>query len=301
MSIEHDLDDIKFLRSLGWPEWPPAVAPELFPWWKTKISVLPTRMHTPDTYIFTCDGSPEAGKSTILDSINKQGLPLKRGWKFEVHDELGWLNPETKHLSFDFPYPVEDEHVFLADTRNLSLSKLWEASLAQQEVRDSWWRQILLDYKIFLHPDTVALGFRGPLDVSIFLNTIATCQSDDRFLVPTVDKVDFIRKASSLLASSQRQVTNIDALILVGIGKEGAERRNPHGISLSPFFNELNSWYGYFIRNVWKNLYSRYGTGLLVLDGDNTVEKNSETVRSYILESIHSAREGSRLKPSKLH
>jgi len=282
---------------LGWPNWPPKETPGNKEWWKAGTIVLPSSSRAsyslPYTPLIEIDGLPKSGKSRIRDELSSSLTnSLDKGkWSIVAFDETPLLI--TKDAVFadltliyppdilpdDDPVPV----VFEKDD--------WVTTLYYQHLKSEWWgQQIQHLAKPILQPKKhkLVLGYRGPTDGTIFSWAFASHRQDSTFAIP-----DDLSRASELLLKSAVNLElvshYVDAVILVGISQQEAQKRRaaekkdyPGWITDSPFYQDLSSWYGYWIENVWPKMHKRYGTGLLVVDGRKPLEHNVPLIAEYV-------------------
>ncbi len=131
------------------------------------------------------------------------------------------------------------------------------------------------------------MGSRGLTDVLIWLYALTAHQGDKKFSIPS----DFreILDFNPSLARAQAGISNIDAIVLMGISQREAKKRreqagktDPGHVTDSPFFNDLNAWYSHLVKEVLPQWHESWGTGYLILNGEDPLDKNVRRLTSFI-------------------
>ena|SRR3989304_3108003 len=119
-------------------------------------------------------------------------------------------------------------------------------------------------------------------------HTLAAHKGDKSFEIP-----DFFRpnltnisyNTCGLHALSAR----VDSVVMIGTSQDIARKRpgkqdsiNESHVAKSPIFRDLSAWYGHWIKKVLPNIHDVYGTGLLSVDGSQSIKKNAPIISSYI-------------------
>jgi hypothetical protein len=281
---------LELLPYVGWPEWPPAEPPPLNKgWFKEEIAIHPQRPHLPKARLIEIIGLPQTGKTTLRERYFPQ---LRhhlddKGWQLTVWEEGHYPTPQVLfEIRPPIPPPLGDEGdedlIFMSHEKHN-----WLDHLVLQWNKEWWWQGMitnLIDSAIPNRHHLVA-GYRGPLDAMIWLYALAAHQEDPAFTVPDWYR-PHLEKYGPLVASSHALVGQfLDAAVIIGISQEEAQKRRekdkkpyPGSVTDSPFFDDLSAWYGYWVREIQP----RTQTGLLLLNGESSLDHNFERLRDYV-------------------
>ena len=272
-----------FFPLFNLPSFPPDNVPPYREWWRNEISVPPKAVRISGQAIISIEGDPQAGKTTIRDSL--RGIEFA-GWEIETWDE-----PIT-------PLPAKEiVQAFSPLYGPVMLEKDWISSIFLNLWKEDWF-QSNIDYwlqtKPPFHGGRLAINYRGPLDNMIFYYALASHKVDSKFTIPEwfrpeLTKLSFIAP----LVDFFNGLSWVDALIMTGLNQGEAQNRRrlegktyPGWVTDSTFYLDYTAWYGYFIENVWPKLHEIYGTGLLVLNGEDTRENNLQKVVKFIKDVV---------------
>ena len=278
------------LPYLGWPMWPPKEVPDLKEWYKNPINVIPRYPHMPQACFIGLDGTPHAGKTTLADSLAEKYVQ-------SPNHALQIINPDNlyvqgeggiMHVAINQIFPeLEDEMPVLMEKND------WYTNLWHQFNKQLFWENRIQDLirSAEINKTSLILGQRSPIDQTVFSYSLVTHTIDPDFPDFAIPN-DFRQLAEDSylerIIGSQALVQFMDAVILIGTDQDVAQTRRKEmgrtskGIADSTFYNDLSSWYGYWIEKVWPNLYELHGTGLLILDGSKPIDKNINIISSYI-------------------
>lgn len=288
-------DTLALLPSLGWPSWPPKEVPKVQRpyWWKQKTEILPTEFRLPFTRLIEVDGLSQAGKSTLRQKLTRILTPeLKEvGWHLRVWEEHFLTTRDAVFgigLSISPPLAGEtvdeDLHVSIFE-KDSWVTNFW---LQIEKERILWERIENLIHSARPNSWELAVTYRGAIDATIWSYALVAHRQDPNFTIPDWYREDFENNWARILSESLISTSKIDAVVFMGISQEEAKKRRraakkkyPGWLTDSPLFSELSAWYGYFIESVYPNLHDFYGMGLLVLDGEASLEENLERLLNY--------------------
>jgi hypothetical protein len=300
----------KILPIYGWPKWPPTEIPQPknLEWWRQEIEVFPTVpfAKNPNASILQTAGLPQTGKTSVRhwlqDEIerptNQDFRRLTDKVRLEVFPD-GIYSSEQGYFIF---YPLLPSPVFPSGeyteplTFTISRKEGWLSHFSLQDFKLIWWTSLIAHFSfedVPRKPKSLVIGPSGPLDVMIFTFTQAAHQEDPEFAVAGEFSQKYYQDeffAIRDLATANAYLPRTDAVILFGISQKKAQERRKkagkkyRGLSDSPFFRDLSAWYGYWIENIFPNLHQYKGTGLLVLNGEASLEENAERITNYLVE-----------------
>jgi hypothetical protein len=286
---QYYLEMKELLPLYGWPTWPPKEVPKQTEWYKEEIRVLPKKPHLLQTCFIGFDGTPHAGKTTLSEALkNKYDQSLVHRLKILNPDDL-YVQGEggVMHVNMSLIYPTLEDPMPLIMEKNDWVTNLWH-----QFNKQLFWESRIQELIRMNNTNATNLiiGQRSPIDQTIFSAAFVTT-TDPIFSIPQDFKVFATDRYLKTLIGSQALAQFIDAEILIGTDKPEARKRRKDmgftskGIADSSFFDDLSAWNGYWIKNIWPNLYDLHGTGLLVLDGTNKIEENLQILKSYVEET----------------
>lgn len=280
----------EFIPLYGWPKWPPKEVPSNSEWYKNQKYILPKKPHMPQNCFITIDGTPHAGKTSTSEIFASN---------YQISDKhkLVQINPDNLYVTgaggimyfaLDQIFPSSEDELPTLMEKNDWVTNLWH-----QFTKQLYWEKRIheLIQSAKVEKTSLTLGQRGPVDQTIFCYAHLTHTTDPDFTIPT-DQIQFAQdQYLQTFIGSQCLVQFLDSVIFIGTDKNEALQRRKcmnltqKGIANSPFFEDYSAWIGYWIENVWLNLYDIHGTGLLVLDGTKSIDENIEILSTYINES----------------
>jgi hypothetical protein len=283
---------VSMLPHYGWPPWPPKEVPKLISeWWKEETTIPPEGFLRPHFRLVEFSGLPQGGRSTLEKELKEKLGPemAREGWGVDFWDERLRSVPETaQSLSF-FPMPGAIG-IFFKDEGD------WTAPFSIQHLNHYLWSKWIRDLSRTAKPSErkLVLGFRGPIDISVWFFTHAAHQEDPNFAIPEWYREEELIKWGQVLARNQPLISDLDAAILIGISQKEAKKRReqagkdyPGWVTDSPIFPELSAWYEYFIKKVHprvnelKRKKFAERMGLLVLNGEASIEENLEGIINF--------------------
>ena len=115
------------LPYLGWPEWPPKEIPQSSEWYKKPISVLPKRPHMPQACFIGLDGTPHAGKTTLVDSLTNNYVQSSSHTLQKINpDDLYVQGADgVMYVAISQIFPSLDDELPLPMEKNDWLTNLW--------------------------------------------------------------------------------------------------------------------------------------------------------------------------------
>lgn len=280
----YDSDNYELmLKQLGWPKLEVGMeTPPLYEWYESDIEVDPDldsgKRHpflSNQNTLFEFGGTFQSGKSLLIHSLQE-------------HQEI---------VAVDEPIVKVPGGLFMmeglefSDEGGVYIDRIetdWVEALAAHRFKDRQWVDRLMRLKEwngyrFYDAMRTHLACSGPIS-NICWYYLHACHKkeyyEDEIGVPEEFIEIYQSAVQKLLIDSISFARNSSAVVLIGINQSEAQARRK-GKSLSPYsdtnvFNELSSWYGYFIQHVWPEMYRIYGTGLLVLSGNNKPDDNIE-------------------------
>lgn len=283
------------LKHFGWPEWPPSEIPNQNEWWTQSISVKPQKTHLPYTSFVEFDGSPQSGRSILSRNVLQQYSTEQQVWTLEVTDQdLTYAKgPAIIYQNLEMIYPpsqIPDDDLpstWLHDMGNTS----WLDCIHYEINKAEFWAQqhLRMVRSAKSNQPKVVFGLRGPLDSVIFSYALASERNDQNFTIPDDFRDAILPHMLKTVCNQHTLAAKNDAVVLIGISQEEAQRRrmaagktSKSWITDSSFYNTLSAWYGYYLANVWPKIHEAHGTGLLVLDGAKPIEENVEVLLTYL-------------------
>lgn len=285
-------------KYLGWPEWPSTEVPPQTEWWKSGLQVLPShnraRHLLPYRSWVDTIGLPQSGKSTInkaIRTLGDEGLNVNANLSLHDQDQAVTVTSDAIFINTALVYPPclwpdEDGVDFQVFEKDDPL-----AAVEYQVHKEIYWRYRVQN--MFIKPGNrnnpqLIIGYRGPIDTTIFSYALASHKEDPKFTLPEDYRNLYTNLLTCAVVGSQLLVRNVDAIIITGIDQSEAQNRrkaegktNPGWVTDSPFYNDLSAWYGYWIEKVWPHMHDYFGTGLLVLDGTDKQDANIKKVTNY--------------------
>jgi hypothetical protein len=282
-------ESVRLLPQYGWPEWPPEEVPQPKEeqWWQEEIFVPPKGHRLP---IIEVGGLPQAGKSSLIKKAAAPLTTILEGQYLKKHlvifdEQLSsteweyYMDPSVQVPSTS-PFAGEDHDAIFWD-------KEWLDHLQIQLFKTlGWEKQLYASMDSGQIGRRLFLGIRGPVDVMVWFYALATHQKDPSFTIPSWYRED-LKQCGSIVAKSQQLTSYTAAVVLVGLSQKEAEQRRQEanrtypGVTESPFFLDFSAWCAHWIENVWPKTRERKGTGLLVLNGENSLEHNTKVFLDY--------------------
>jgi len=291
------------LEMFGWPEWPPTEVPPYTEWWKQEkyLRVLPNRALNPITKSHTAEitGAPQTGKTTMEKALVEELKRKLKGtsWNLHVWEEghVGGNERVFFEARQPLPYPYgspEEDEVYTAMWDKEE--DPWLTSLHMQLSKGVWWKLWIESYveKTDSQKPNLVIGYRGPLDSNIWLYATAAHRTDPKMVVPDWYRKTVLPIWLPYIIDFELMTRHVDSIVITGVSQETAqERRRIAGkrynswITDSPIYKDYLAWLGYWIENVYPILHFQKGTGLLVVDGEDSLEANTQKLIDYVVEA----------------
>jgi len=248
-------------------------------------------------------GFSMAGKDTLGESIKRE---LDGVWRARFLPELQW-EFDGHFLNRDVTYNP----------------KIWELGVEQacmylEQIKLGGWKQGVSEtIRQFVAEDRPGGGpnpgliwaNRGPHDVIVhcdWVDRVATGKREldedtyDEYLdsgaVFDTEEVVYhgFRQAQQMLFYSALHAAQyVDVVIFANVSQPETEHRRvnqgmePEGRVVNRRYRPVyEQAYGWWLKQIYPLFRERYGTGLLVIDGENSQEANTYTVLSYLVECL---------------
>lgn len=280
------------LTLYGWPEWPPS--PGDIPgdgdldWYKNGSMFVPEShgIH-PLIKIFEINGLPETGKTSLLNALNNKlkGKDKLNGKIFFPNDEPGFLKSEGGYLNIrqhnpDGYIPVD----YGAEDRSL-FNFVYQTEKMRTDLRAA----LAESLKHRIEKPRLWVNVQGCADVLPWYYALAGHTADPDYRVDSSDRLVMDIFTPDLVDAQSFLSGYVNGVVLIGCSQEEAQKRRlaagkkiEGSVAGSPFFNDLSKWYAYYVNNVAPRLHANIGTGLLVLNGENDPEENTQKVIDFI-------------------
>lgn len=270
-----------------------------FPW--DEVEIMPTGKRP--NQVIEIMGLTRAGKSSFLNKFEESvGSPYP-SHLISISPEFGNHREQYQALrdrnSFKGDYQAQGFNWDL-----LKLISYHESLLGHLDNQKK-------DIKAGIYRPSILLTERGPNDI-IAHEQFYFMQASDKVPLPDFynyldDWDDFfepdwtryiypkIDKIAELLNSSFVSAVSVDAVILYGVSLETAQdRREALGYERSGYLANDTTWSAYsyghnwWLEHVYPFMKEHFGTGLLVVNGEKSLEENNEIVAQFVKNIMYS-------------
>jgi hypothetical protein len=290
---------VSMLPHYGWPAWPPKEVPMQESWWEKEAEVLPSskryQHQAPFVKIFEVSGSPQSGKDTLQREVNQQLYSIfeENGFSPIAFSEFFKSTGDIFLLMSPPALGGQGPDEIGVFTQKYEKQE-WVGNLWMQLDKFTYWEAWVANLTVNSNPEfpQAFMGNRGLADVLIWLYALTAHQEDKKFSIPPDFQGGF--DFNPFLARAQAEIRDIDAIVLIGISQQEAKKRreqagktDPGHVTDSPFFNDLNAWYGHLAKEVLPKWHEFWGTGYLILNGEENLDRNAQRFKNFIIKAAN--------------